>query len=310
MQAHHEHLKDFNLKVKRRLVYVIFLNFAISAAEAIGGFLAGSLSLLSDSLHNFSDAMSIVITYLAHRISLKGASYRKTFGYRRSTILAALFNSTTLLVIGFFLIKEAIERLLEPKPIDSVTVLWVAIIGLFANLLSMYLLRRWSGKDINIRSAYLHMLSDALSSIAVILGAIAMLYFGLFWIDPVLTIAIALYVVRESFKIMNRSIDILMQSAPQEIDVREVVKRLEGLSEIKDVHHVHLWNLDDKTVFFEGHVNLKEDLPVSRAMDVYKKIEGELLKMGISHITVQFEYCGCPECGVIKSLEERGYRDE
>lgn len=307
MEAHHDNIHD-PVKLKgKRLIYVILLNFAIAGAELVGGLISGSLALVSDSLHNLSDAMSIVVTYFAHKISLKGASERKTFGYKRSTILAALFNSVTLLFIGILLVKEAIERLLSPQPIDSVTVLWVATVGLIANLLSMYLLERWSGKDLNIKSAYLHMFTDALSSIAVILGALAMFYFGLHWLDSFITIAIAIYVVKESFKILNRSINILMQAVPETLSIAELVRSIESFEEVKDVHHVHLWSLDDKTVFFEGHVNLKVDLPVSKAMEVYKKIEERLHGLGVSHVTVQAEYNGCPECGVIKEKRDESY---
>lgn len=306
MEAHYNHIHDPVRLKGKRLLYVILLNFAIAGAELVGGLLSESLALLSDSLHNLSDAMSVVVTYFAHKVSLRGASERKTFGYKRSTILAALFNSITLLVIGVFLVKEAVERLFSPKPIDSFTVLWVATVGLVANFLSMYLLKRWSGRDINVKSAYLHMFTDALSSIAVILGALVMLYFGLSWLDSLLTIAIAVYVIRESFKILNRSINILMQAVPETLSVSELVKSIESLEEVKDVHHVHVWSLDDRTVFFEGHVNLKRDMPVSKAMEVYDKIEKSLRSLGVSHVTVQAEYNGCPECGVIREKGDEG----
>ncbi|MCS7234060.1 MAG: cation diffusion facilitator family transporter [Synergistetes bacterium] len=305
VHEHHNHIHEPSQVEGIKLFYVILLNFAICGAEFIGGIVSGSLALISDSLHNFSDAMSIVVTYFAHKISLKSASERKTFGYKRSTILAALFNSVTLLAIGALLIKEAIERLLRPQYIDGLTVLWVASIGLVANLLSMYFLKRWSRRDINVKTAYLHMFADALSSIAVILGAIMMLYFNLWWLDPTLSIAIAIYVIRESFKILNKSLNILMQSTPETIDIGELVESIERLEEVKDVHHVHVWSLDDKMVFFEGHVNLKKDIPISKVMRVYDRIEEELHRFGISHVTIQAEYNGCPECGVIKSREER-----
>lgn len=298
----HQDRHDAHLSGKR-LFYVVLLNLGITLAELIGGLVAGSLALVSDSLHNFSDAMSVIVTYFAHRISSRGASERKTFGYRRATILAALFNSATLLVIGAFLIREAVERLLEPSPVDSLTVLWVAVIGLFANLLSMYLLGRWSGKSISIRSAYLHMLSDALSSIAVIVGAIAMISFGLQRIDSILTIGIAIYVIRESFKVMSRSLNILMQAVPERLDINELVDKIREIEGVKDVHHVHVWNLDEEAVFFEGHVNLKEDVPISKVMELYDRIERKLSTLGISHVTIQVEYNGCPECGVIKRTE-------
>ncbi|HQO05304.1 MAG TPA: cation diffusion facilitator family transporter [Fervidobacterium sp.] len=286
-----------------RLLYVVLLNFGITAAELIGGLIAGSLSLISDSLHNFSDAMSIVVTYLAHKISLREPSEKKTFGYKRSTILAAFLNSLTLLVIGGFLIKEAIERFANPLRVGSITVIWVGSIGLVANLLSMYLLRKWSGKDMNIRSAYLHMFTDALSSVVVILGAVIMSFSNLNWIDPLLTVLIAAYVIKESFEILIKSINILMQSAPEVADVNTIVEQLKKIDEVQDVHHVHIWSLDENTVFFEAHINLKEDLPVSETMNIESKVKDQLKSFSISHVTIQFEYNGCPECGVIEESD-------
>lgn len=286
-----------------RLLYVVLLNFGITAAELIGGLIAGSLSLISDSLHNFSDAMSIVVTYFAHKISLREPSKKKTFGYKRSTILAAFLNSLTLLIIGGFLIKEAIERFANPLRVGSITVIWVGSIGLVANLLSMYLLRKWSGKDMNVRSAYLHMFTDALSSVVVILGAVIMSFSNLNWLDPLLTVLIAAYVIKESFEILIRSINILMQSAPEIADINTIVGQLRKIDEVQDVHHVHIWSLDENTIFFEGHINLKEDLPVSETMNIESKVKDQLKSFGISHVTIQFEYNGCPECGVIEESD-------
>ncbi|HCI29084.1 MAG TPA: cation transporter [Fervidobacterium sp.] len=302
---HHGHSHDHSPLIDSeisgvRLFYVVLLNFGITAAELIGGIIAGSLSLISDSLHNFSDAMSIVVTYFAHRISLRRPSEKKTFGYKRSTILAAFLNSLTLLVIGGFLIKEAVERFANPVIVESTTVIWVGSIGLIANLLSMYLLRKWSGKDMNIRSAYLHMLTDALSSVVVILGAIVMRFSNLNWLDPLLTILIAAYVIEEGFQILSKSINILMQSVPEVTDINTIVEELKKIEEIQDIHHVHVWSLDEKTVFFEGHINLKQDLPISKAMAVEENVKSLLENFGISHVTIQFEYNGCPDCGVIK----------
>ncbi|HOQ40015.1 MAG TPA: cation diffusion facilitator family transporter [Fervidobacterium sp.] len=302
---HHGHSHDHSPLIDSeisgvRLFYVVLLNFGITAAELIGGIIAGSLSLISDSLHNFSDAMSIVVTYFAHRISLRRPSEKKTFGYKRSTILAAFLNSLTLLVIGGFLIKEAVERFANPVIVESTTVIWVGSIGLIANLLSMYLLRKWSGKDMNIRSAYLHMLTDALSSVVVILGAIVMRFSNLNWLDPLLTIFIAAYVIEEGFQILSKSINILMQSVPEVTDINTIVEELKKIEEIQDIHHVHVWSLDEKTVFFEGHINLKQDLPISKAMAVEENVKSLLENFGISHVTIQFEYNGCPDCGVIK----------
>jgi len=144
------------------------------------------------------------------------------------------------------------------------------------------------------------MLTDALSSVVVILGAIVMRFSNLNWLDPLLTILIAAYVIEEGFQILSKSINILMQSVPEVTDINTIVEELKKIEEIQDIHHVHVWSLDEKTVFFEGHINLKQDLPISKAMAVEENVKNLLENFGISHVTIQFEYNGCPDCGVIK----------
>ncbi len=300
----HGHFNDVENLSGKKLFYVVSLNFGITVAEFIGGLLAGSLALVSDSLHNFGDALSIILTYFAHKISLRDANKGKTFGYGRAKIIAAFINSATLIVITVLLIKEAILRLIKPEFVHSETVIIVGTIGLIANILSMIFLKRHSEKDINIKSAYLHMLGDAFSSVTVVLGAVLIKYLNIPLIDPILTIFIALYISKETFEVFVKSLNVLMQSTPHNIDIDEIIKKLENISEIENVHHVHIWSLDDKTNFFEGHINLKEDVTISQCMVIYQKIEQELSKLRIHHSTIQFEYKGCPECGVISQKSE------
>lgn len=282
-----------------KLLYVVILNLVITLSEFIGGLISGSLALLSDSLHNLSDVSSVIISYVAHKVSQRSANERNTFGYNRARIMAAFINSTMLLIIVAFLFKEAVERLVSPQSIDVKIVILIGTIGLVANLLSMFFLREHSKGDMNVKSAYLHMLSDSLSSVAVILGAVVIYYFRINWLDAILTMAIALYIAKESLEIFLRSVDILMQSAPKNVDIDELVSRVKELSDVENIHHVHLWNLDDKTIFLEAHVNLKEDISVSKSMVIQKDIEKVLSEFGINHVTLQFEYNGCPNCNVI-----------
>lgn len=282
-----------------KLLYVVILNLVITLSEFIGGLISGSLALLSDSLHNLSDVSSVIISYVAHKVSQRSANERNTFGYNRARIMAAFINSTMLLIIVAFLFKEAVERLVSPQSIDVKIVILIGTIGLVANLLSMFFLREHSKGDMNVKSAYLHMLSDSLSSVAVILGAMVIYYFRINWLDAILTMAIALYIAKESLEIFLRSVDILMQSAPKNVDIDELVSRVKELSDVENIHHVHLWNLDDKTIFLEAHVNLKEDISVSKSMVIQKDIEKVLSEFGINHVTLQFEYNGCPNCNVI-----------
>ncbi|WP_448375950.1 cation diffusion facilitator family transporter [Fervidobacterium sp.] len=295
---HHSHKQYEELSITQ-FTAVVLLNLGITIAEFVGGLIAGSLALMSDAAHNFSDSFSLIISYVAHRISSKSVSLKKTFGYKRANILAALINSFTLMLIGGWLIVEAIHRIISPVSIDTEIVLVVGFIGLLANLISMLILKKWTKENLNLSSAYLHMLMDAFSSIAVITGAVLIRLFNVTFLDPMITIFIAIYVIKEAFEILNRSISILMQGVPREIDVETVVAHIRKNPAVANVHHVHLWSLDEKNIFLEAHVNLNEDVKLSDSMEIYKAISCELSNIGIEHVTIQFEYQGCADRGII-----------
>jgi cobalt-zinc-cadmium efflux system protein len=304
----HKHPHDYihkhtNIEVEidvARFTFVVILNLGITLAELVGGIISGSLALISDSAHNFGDALSLILSYVAERVSRKPKNYNKTFGYKRANIIAAFFNSATLLVISGLLTVEAIRRFLEPlSSINANVVLIVATIGLIANFLSMMILKKWSKASLNIRSAYLHMLMDSLSSIAVLIGAVFIKFYGLKFLDSIVTILIALYVVKEAIEIFSGSLSILMESTPVGFNIESISSQLLRNPVIKDIHHVHIWALDERSILFEGHVNLREDVKVSETMDIYNEIKSELEKFGINHVTIQFEYNGCKGNGLI-----------
>ncbi|MCX7654102.1 MAG: cation diffusion facilitator family transporter [Fervidobacterium sp.] len=295
----HIHQHETHTLTSSKILYVVLLNLLITGSEFVGGLISRSLALLSDSMHNLSDVSSIIISYFAHKISKKSADERNTFGYKRAKILAAFINSTVLMIIVAFLTKEAIERLINPQIINAKIVLIIGGIGLFSNVLSMLFLKPHSSKDINIKSSYLHMLSDSLSSVAVIIGSVMVHYFKIYRIDPILTIGIAFYIGKESVEMFLKTLRILMQSSPEDINIDEVVEEIRKIPEVENVHHVHIWNLDDNIVFFEAHVNLKTDMNISTTMVVQKGIEKILIDFGINHVTLQFEHNGCPDCNVI-----------
>lgn len=284
----HNHHKEVS---GRNLLIATVLNLIITVVEVIGGILSNSLALLSDALHNLSDTLAIFIAYVANRVSKRSSNERRTFGYKRIEILAALLNSMVLIIVSIFLFIEAIKRFIEPEPIKGQIMFIVATIGLAANLISVLILRKDSGKNLNVRSAYLHLISDTLSSVAVITGGILIYYYNLYWIDPVITILISLYILKATWNIFRETIDILMQSTPRGIEIQLIKDEIEKLPEVSNVHHVHIWNLNDNLIHFECHTELSEDRKVSDTEGLLKTIE-ELLqeKFGISHVTVQFEY--------------------
>ncbi|HQB62242.1 MAG TPA: cation diffusion facilitator family transporter, partial [Spirochaetota bacterium] len=273
----------------------------ITIAEIIGGLLSGSLSLLSDAMHNFSDGVSLVVSYLAVKISGKGADYKRTFGYKRTGVIAAVFNSVTLIVISVLLIKEAYNKFINPEDIKGEMVVVIATIGLVSNIVAMVILRSDSKKSLNIKSAYLHLLGDALSSVAVVVGGVLMTLFDLFWLDSVLTVLINLYIIRECYRVVKESLNILMQGAPGNIDIQKINDAILAINDIEDIHHIHLWSLDEKNVNFEAHINLKNDILVSQTAPLNREIEKILTeKFKITHSTICFEYKCCEGTGILK----------
>ena len=232
-----------------------------------------------------------MIAYLATLIGKREANPKKTFGYKRLEILAALVNAVILIVMSVFLMREAWLRLQEPSQINSLIMLVVGMIGLLANLYAVLILRKDAGRSINVRAAYVHLIGDSLSSVVVILGSIAIRIFKIYWIDPLITVLISVYIVRSGFVILKQSVNILMQSAPDHLDLAHVKSRVEQVPEVLNIHHIHSWMLTDREVHLEAHVELNADLKISQVKQIHNKIE-QLLRENfeISHITLQFEF--------------------
>jgi cobalt-zinc-cadmium efflux system protein len=297
MSNSHSHTHDHShTDLKGRNLFIsIFLNILITVAQVVGGLISGSLSLLSDALHNFTDVVSLVISYIATVLSKKSASLHKTFGYKRAEILAAFVNAATLMIIAVLLIKEAIIRFQHPQVIDSSIVIWLSLLGIIANGLSVLLLKSDSENNMNMRSAYLHLFTDMLASIAVLIGGLLMKFYEVYWVDSALTLAIALYLIWVGFDLLKDSFQVLMLFAPENIPVQEIVKEIqEGIDEVKNVHHVHVWQLNEDETHFEAHIDFNNDISLSEFDVILVKIE-ELLyqKFHINHVNIQPEYGKC-----------------
>lgn len=288
----HAHSHDVKNISGVRLLLVMLLNFIITAAEIAGGIISGSLSLISDALHNLSDAVAVIISYYAIRVSGRKNDERKTFGYRRASIMAALLNSSVLAGISVFLFKEAYGKFMHPQAINGSLVIWVALISLAANFASMLLLKKGSHGDMNVKSTYIHLLSDTLSSLGVIVAGVLILLYKIYWVDPLLTVLISVYILAECAGILKKAVNILMQGTPEGIDVGEVVDAMKASGSVENVHHVHIWCLDERNIHFEAHVSVV-DMAVSQSQELSGQLErllGE--RFGITHVTLQFE-CGC-----------------
>lgn len=279
----------------RRLLWVTLINLVITIAEVIGGIVTGSIALLSDSAHNLSDTISIVLSYVALRIALRTATPRRSYGYKRAEILAAFLNSLFLLLISAYLIYEAIARFYRPEPIKGDWMLIIAVIGLVGNLVCVMLLHQHANHSLNIRSGYLHLLADTLSSVGVVIGAVMLIFFPtLTWIDPVVSLLISFYIIKESKDIFLRTVDILMQSSA-ELDYEEMKRSVEAIDGVQNIHHVHTWLANERTIHFEAHIEL-EDMLLSQTAAIRERIQRLLEdQFGVSHITLQFECRCCAE---------------
>ncbi|HPN29939.1 MAG TPA: cation diffusion facilitator family transporter [bacterium] len=290
MLNNHNHSVE---KLSVKLFFSIILNLSITIAEIIGGLLSNSLALLSDAVHNMSDTVSIVLTYVSLKISRKPNTIKYTFGFKRIEILSALINAAALWVISIFLLLHAYERLQHPAPINSKLMFIVAVIGLLANLISVLLLHRHSHDSLNVKSAYLHLLGDTFSSVGVIAGSILLYFYKIAWIDPVVTILIVIYILKESWSIIKETLHILMQGAPVNIDLTELQKNINEICGVKNIHHTHIWMLSEKDIFLETHIKV-DDIPISQTENITEKIQTILnSKYNINHITIQYEQKDC-----------------
>ena len=274
-----------------KLVFTILLNLIITLAQVIGGIISGSLALISDAIHNLSDSVSVILAWFAQILSHKPTTLKSTFGYKRAEILAAFINALALIGISVYLVFEAVDRIINPEDVDANWMFWLGLLGLVANGISVLILEKEKNKNINIKAAYLHLLGDALTSIAVIVGAVLIWLFSITWVDSVVTILISIYLFIHTLKLLKESVTILMQMAPSEIQIPEIEQRLMKMEELRNIHHIHVWNLTDKLIHFEGHIALQNDIKVSDTQKILKKVQKILHdEFDIEHVTIQFEY--------------------
>ncbi|WP_281636807.1 cation diffusion facilitator family transporter [Flavobacterium marginilacus] len=292
MEHHHDHSHSHHHHVEgKNLLFSIVLNIVITVAQVIGGILSGSLALLSDALHNFSDVLSLVFSYVAHKLSRKKASNDQTFGYKRAELIAAFINAMTLIIVALFLVYGAVERFFNPQHIESGLVIWMSIIGIVANGLSVIMLKNDADKNLNMKSAYLHLFTDMMASIAVLIGGLLMKYFQWFWIDSLLTLIIAIYLIIVGFDLLKKSTQMLMLFTPSHLDIDSIINEVHKISGVHKLHHIHLWYLNEEELHLEAHLDCSEDIKMSEFNELLDKVEHVLFeKFHINHINIQPEY--------------------
>jgi cobalt-zinc-cadmium efflux system protein len=285
----------------KNLLISILLNFLITLVEIAGGILSNSLALISDAIHNLSDTMALMLAWLAGKAGRKKPDARRTFGYKRLEILSAFINASGLSAISLFLIYEAVMRFLHPEPVEPGLMFIIAVFGLVANLASMLLLHHDSKHSLNVRAAYLHLLGDTLSSVAVIGGAILIYFMNIFWVDPLLTFLISLVIIFQAYKILRESVEILMQSTPSRLNLLDIKNVIEENPLVSNIHHVHCWQLQDHDVLFEAHIETGKDMTLSESNKLRENIEQVLhSRFSITHTTLQIEFGGCTDISMIR----------
>lgn len=292
MEYHHNHNHSHHHHVEgKNLLFSIVLNIVITVAQVIGGIFSGSLALLSDALHNFSDVLSLVFSYVAHKLSRKKASNDQTFGYKRAELIAAFINAMTLIIVAFFLVYEGIERIFNPEPIKFGLVIWLSILGIVMNGLSALMLKNDADKNLNMKSAYLHLFTDMLASVAVLIGGLLMKYFQWFWVDSLLTLVIAIYLIIVGYDLLKKSTQMLMLFTPNHLDINDIISEVHKIPGVRKLHHIHLWYLNEEELHLEAHLDCSEDIKMSEFNLLLDKVEHVLLeKFDINHINIQPEY--------------------
>lgn len=291
MGLDHSHTHQHAVSGKNLGISII-LNIAITVAQIIGGIISGSLALLSDAIHNLSDVISLVISYVANLLSRKKPQTKQyTFGYKRAEVLAAFVNSALLIGIAGFLAFKAITRFENVQIINSNLVIWLAILGILANGLSVLLLKGDAKHNFNMKAAYLHLLADMLTSVAVLVGGLLMKYYQIYWIDAVLTLLIAIYLVYLSWDVFVSTLKILMLFSPENINIEDIVSKILQISTIRNVHHVHIWQLNEHDCHFEAHIEFKKNINLTQFDEVCEQIENLLAqKFQIFHSNLQPEF--------------------
>ena len=286
----HIHIQKNEVKASN-LIFSILLNILITIAQIIGGIVSGSLALISDALHNFSDVISLVFSLIAHKLSRRKASIEYTFGYKRAELIAAFINAATLIIVAFILIYGAVERFFHPHPIGSELVIWLALLGIIVNGLSVIFLRKDADHNLNMKSAYLHLLTDMMASVAVLVGGLLMKFYGWFWVDSAMTLLIAIYLVAGGVDLLLKSTKMLMLFTPENIDIKEIVREVHKIPGIGKLHHIHVWHLNEEELHLEAHLDCSQDIKMSEFNVLLHQIELVLFtSFGINHINIQPEF--------------------
>ncbi|MFH1821099.1 MAG: cation diffusion facilitator family transporter [Methanobacteriota archaeon] len=294
--AKHLHAYSYSRARSQRALLIAFsMTAAMFVAELFGGIISNSLALIGDAGHMLMDSMALAVGVLAFKLAQRPATARRTYGHYRLEILAALANGILLLIVSFYVFYEAYHRLTSPAEVKAPLMLAVAVVGLAVNVFSLYVLGGVRKENLNVKGAYLHVLSDAISSVGVITAAVIIYFTGAFIVDALMGILIGGIILRSAFGLLSESGKVLLESVPEEIDVENVIKEIKKVKGVRSVHDMHLWSISSGINAMSGHVVI-EDQMVSKAEDVLMEITLALRdKFSVAHTTIQLE------CNICKS---------
>ena len=284
----HDHTHGANKKV---LLISFFIIASYMIVEVIGGFVTNSLALLSDAGHMFSDAVSLGIALVAFTYGAKVANQSKTFGYKRFEILAAVLNGVTLILIALFIFYEAIQRFANPPEVATTGMLIVSSIGLVVNILVAWIMMRGGDVEdnLNMRGAFLHVISDMLGSVGAIIAALLIMFFGWGWADPLASVIVALLVLRSGYFVTKSGLHVLMEGTPQNVDMAGVIQTIRQTPEVESLHDLHIWSITSGLNALSCHIVVDDQMTIAESERLLRKIEHDLEHKNIQHVTIQLE---------------------
>ncbi len=282
----------------RDLLIALAITILMMVAEAVGGLLSNSLALLSDAGHMLTDNLALLLSFFAMKFAAMPATERKTFGFYRLEILAALLNGIVLVLLSFYIVYQAYLRMLHPQPVRGSLMLIIAIIGLVANVVGALFLFKHSHTNLNIRGAYLHIIGDALSSIGVVIGGVVILYTGWYLVDPILSILISLVIIYGSWSLVKESVNILLESVPAHINIDTIAEEIAKIKGVREAYHIHVWTITSGVYAMSAHVLIDDQL-VSGSREIIDEIRSLLSKkFNVLHSTIQLECDRCDMTGL------------
>ncbi|MFZ5912218.1 MAG: cation diffusion facilitator family transporter [Chloroflexota bacterium] len=293
MSHSHVHLNDFTREAIRRMALSMGITLAFVFLEAAAGIFANSLALLTDAAHNFTDALALALSWWALRLTARPSNQGKTYGYHRAGILAALANSATLVVIALGIFYEAYRRFLDPPEVQADVLIGVGIVAVVVNVVTAMLVRRGAEHDLNIRSAFLHLMGDVLSTVGAVIAGVIIRFTGWDWLDSLVSVLIGFMILWGAWNILREAIDILMEGTPVDLEVDKLIQDVLDVEGVRDIHDLHVWSITRNVRTLSAHI-VTGDIPVSDCMSIQARINDLLLHShGVNHATLQFE---CERC--------------